>query len=118
MKPGARLILLEELISETPDLVPGQWIDLLMLAITGGRERMEKEYSELFSSASFELEEVVPDGRSAEHPHSEGAGNDSGIAYFLRLSRASSNNFEELAIIVRHVAVQLGRAGSPQANLS
>ena len=79
MKPGARLILLEELISETPDLVPGQWID--------GRERMEKEYSELFSSASFELEDVVPDGRSAEHPHSEGAGNDSGIAYFLRLSR-------------------------------
>ena len=60
MKPGARLILLEELISETPDLVSGNWIDLLMVAIIGGRERMEKEYSELFSSASFELEEVVP----------------------------------------------------------
>jgi hypothetical protein len=60
MKPGARLILLEELIPETPGLVPGKWIDLLMLAITGGRERTEKEYSELLSSASFELEEVVP----------------------------------------------------------
>ena len=35
-EPGSRLILLEELIPETPDLVPGKWIDLLMLAITGG----------------------------------------------------------------------------------
>jgi hypothetical protein len=60
MKPGARLILLEELIPETPEFVPGKWIDVLMLAITGGRERTEKEYRELLSSASCELEEVVP----------------------------------------------------------
>jgi O-methyltransferase domain len=60
IKPGARLILLEELIPETTGLVPGKWIDVLMLAITGGRERTEKEYSELLSSASCELEEVVP----------------------------------------------------------
>ena len=40
--------------------MPGKWIDLLMLAITGGRERTEKECSELLSSGSFELEEVVP----------------------------------------------------------
>jgi O-methyltransferase domain len=60
MKPGARLMLLEELIPETPDLVPGKWIDVLMLAITGGRERTQKEYSELLSAANFELEDVVP----------------------------------------------------------
>ena len=60
MKPGARLILLEELIPETPELVPGKWIDLLMLAITGGRERTKKEYCELLSVAGFSLEEVVP----------------------------------------------------------
>ncbi|MDX6457330.1 MAG: hypothetical protein QOJ51_223 [Acidobacteriaceae bacterium] len=60
MKPGARLLLLEELIPETPEFVPGKWIDLLMLAITGGRERTEKEYRELLSAAHFELEEVVP----------------------------------------------------------
>jgi hypothetical protein len=60
MKPGARLLLLEELIPETPAVVPGKWIDLLMLAITGGRERTEKEYRELLSAAHFELEEVVP----------------------------------------------------------
>jgi hypothetical protein len=60
MKPGARLVLLEELIPETPELVAGKWIDLLMLAITGGRERTEKEYRELLSAAGFELEEVRP----------------------------------------------------------
>jgi hypothetical protein len=60
MKPGARLILLEELIPEVPYLVPGKWIDVLMLAITGGRERTENEYSELLSAANFEMEEVVP----------------------------------------------------------
>jgi hypothetical protein len=59
MKPGACLVLLEELIPETPELVPGKWIDLLMLAITGGRERTENEYRELLSAAGFELEEVV-----------------------------------------------------------
>jgi hypothetical protein len=60
MKPGARLLLLEELIPETPEFVPGKWIDLLMLAITGGRERTETEYRELLSAANFEFEEVVP----------------------------------------------------------
>jgi O-methyltransferase domain/Dimerisation domain len=60
MKPGARLILLEELIPETPEFVPGKWIDLLMLTITGGRERTEKEYRELLLAAGFGLEEVVP----------------------------------------------------------
>lgn len=39
MKLGSRLILLEELIPETSELVPGKWIDVLMLAITGARER-------------------------------------------------------------------------------
>jgi hypothetical protein len=60
MKPGARLILLEELIPEVPDFVLGKWMDVLMLAITGGRERTKNEYSELLSAASFELEDVVP----------------------------------------------------------
>jgi hypothetical protein len=60
IKPGAGLILLEELIPETPEFGPGKWIDPLMLAITGGRERTEKEYRELLLAAGFALEEVVP----------------------------------------------------------
>jgi O-methyltransferase domain len=30
-----------------------------MLAITGGRERTEKEYRELLSAAGFELDELI-----------------------------------------------------------
>jgi hypothetical protein len=37
----------------------GKWLDLLMLAIPGGRERTEMEFRELFSSAGFDLEDVV-----------------------------------------------------------
>jgi hypothetical protein len=59
MKPGARLVLLEEVIPETPEIVPGKWIDVLMLAITCGRERTENQYRQLLSAAGFELEEVV-----------------------------------------------------------
>jgi hypothetical protein len=39
--------------------VPGEWIDLVMLAITGGRERTERQYRELLSASGSELEEVV-----------------------------------------------------------
>jgi O-methyltransferase domain len=70
MKPGARLLVLEELIPETPELVPGKWIDLLMLAITGGRERTEKEYRELLSRA-LRIRRSGSDDWSGEHPHSK-----------------------------------------------
>jgi hypothetical protein len=60
MKSGARLILLEELIPESAEAVPGKWLDVLMLAMTGGRERTEKEYGDLLFNVGFKLEEVVP----------------------------------------------------------
>jgi hypothetical protein len=71
MKPGARLLVLEELIPETPELVPGKWIALLMLAITGGRERTEKEYHELLSRA-LRIRRSDSDDWSGEHPHRKG----------------------------------------------
>ena len=60
MKPGGRLILIEEVIPDGAEAVPGKWLDMLMMATTGGRERTEKEYRELLSTGGFELEEVVP----------------------------------------------------------
>jgi hypothetical protein len=59
MKPGARLAVLEEIIPDTPQFSFGKWLDLLMLAIPGGRERTEVEFRELLSSAGFDLEDVV-----------------------------------------------------------
>jgi hypothetical protein len=60
MKPGGRLVILEDVISETPEFGFGKWVDLLMLAVPGGRERTEREFSELLAVAGFELEEVIP----------------------------------------------------------
>ena len=38
----------------------GKMMDLHMLVITGGMERTEAEYRELFSATGFELVRVVP----------------------------------------------------------
>ena len=59
MKPDSRIAVLEEIIPETSQFTFGKWMDLLMLTVVGGRERTETEFRELFSSAGFELEEVV-----------------------------------------------------------
>jgi hypothetical protein len=59
MKLGARLVLLEEIIPETRELVPGKWIDLLMLSITGGEERTEN-IANCAQRRTSNLEEVVP----------------------------------------------------------
>lgn len=57
--PESRVVLIEEIIPDTPELTWGKWIDLHMLAVTGGRERTISEYSDLFAKAGFELEKVV-----------------------------------------------------------
>jgi hypothetical protein len=99
MKPGARLILLEELIPETPDLVPGKWIDLLMLAITGGRERTGREYTELLSTASFELEEVVPTTGPLSIVIAKAKGNS------LRVTRSSFDMPNSTASVERYTSL-------------
>jgi hypothetical protein len=60
MTPGARLVLLETVIPETPEFTFGKWMDLLMLTILGGQERTGAEYSELYAKAGFEMEQIVP----------------------------------------------------------
>ncbi|HMF74714.1 MAG TPA: methyltransferase [Bryobacteraceae bacterium] len=60
MKPDSRLALLDDIIPETPEFTFGKWLDLLMLAVPGGRERTETEFRELLSAAGFEVEVIVP----------------------------------------------------------
>jgi hypothetical protein len=59
MKPTARLIVVESVISEGPAFNFGKWTDLQMLVCIGGRERTETEYRLLLSAAGFDLLEVV-----------------------------------------------------------
>ena len=60
MKADSRVVVIEEIIPETPELTWGKWLDLHMLAMAGGRERTATEYSELLTKSGFEIEQVVP----------------------------------------------------------
>jgi hypothetical protein len=51
-RPGARVLLIESIIAETPDPSWPKILDLWMLAI-GGKQRTQREYAELLSAAGF-----------------------------------------------------------------
>jgi O-methyltransferase domain len=54
------LLLVEWGLSEPNLPSTGQLMDLLMLVVTGGKERTPDEYGQLFSGAGFRLSRVVP----------------------------------------------------------
>ncbi len=56
-----RLLVIEQVVTSTPDLSFAKLVDLEMLALTvGGRERTEAEFAELFASAGLALTGVFP----------------------------------------------------------
>ncbi len=60
MADGGKLILVEQIVPEDNSPTFAKFIDINMLVITGGRERTEKEFAELFTAAGFRLTRVVP----------------------------------------------------------
>jgi hypothetical protein len=68
MAPDARLLILERMVPELvgPDDAPTLLVDLLMLLVTGGRERTEREFAALLDAAGLELcsvsEPIAPFG--------------------------------------------------------
>jgi hypothetical protein len=56
----ARLLIIETLVAETPGPHFSKTLDILMLALTGGRERTPAEHARLLETAGFELERVLP----------------------------------------------------------
>ncbi|HYM93005.1 MAG TPA: methyltransferase, partial [Chitinophagaceae bacterium] len=48
MRSGSKLLIFEAVIPEGNEPHPGKFMDINMLAMTGGRERTEKEFRELF----------------------------------------------------------------------
>jgi hypothetical protein len=59
-RPGARLALVEWVLSETSDVDAGKWMDINMLVNAGGRERTASEFRMLYDRAGFELEQIIP----------------------------------------------------------
>jgi hypothetical protein len=60
MGRDARLLLVEMVIPPGDAPHPAKMLDMLMLILTGGRERTEEEYADLLGRAGFRLLRVVP----------------------------------------------------------
>jgi len=60
MVPTGRLLVLETVLPEGDEPHVGKLLDILMLALVGGRERTEREYAALFDRAGLRLDRTVP----------------------------------------------------------
>jgi hypothetical protein len=58
--PGARVLIIETLVPDIPGPHFGKTVDIIMLAVTGGRERTEKQHAALLASTGFEFVRVLP----------------------------------------------------------
>ena len=59
MKPGSKLLVIESVIPEEDSPHPGKYMDINMLAMTGGMERTEKEFAALLQKAGLKLTRVI-----------------------------------------------------------
>ena len=57
---AGKLLVVETVLPPGEEPSFGKWLDLHMLAITGGRERTAAEYDALFQAAGFALARVLP----------------------------------------------------------
>lgn len=60
MPGNGRILLVEMVIPEGNEFHPSKLLDMIMLAVAGGKERTVKEYADLFNQAGFKLSAVVP----------------------------------------------------------
>jgi hypothetical protein len=57
--PHARVLVIETLVSEAPGPHFGKTLDVIMLAVTGGRERTRSHFAALLAGAGLRLERVI-----------------------------------------------------------
>jgi hypothetical protein len=59
MAPGGKVLVVESVVPTGDEPHPSKWLDIIMLAVPGGRERTRAEYETLFASAGLKLERIV-----------------------------------------------------------
>jgi hypothetical protein len=60
MNPGGRILIVEMVLPPGAEPHPGKVLDVIMLAIAGGRERTAEEYGQLLAPVGLRVERVVP----------------------------------------------------------
>lgn len=56
----ARVLIVETIVAEDPGPHFGKVLDIVMLAVTGGRERTRSQFAALLADAGFQIERIVP----------------------------------------------------------
>jgi hypothetical protein len=59
-RPAAKVLVIENVLTEEGGDPRGRTLDIIMLAVTGGRERTASELGVLFERAGLEARRVVP----------------------------------------------------------
>jgi hypothetical protein len=57
---GGKVLVVESVIPGGDEPHPGKWLDVIMLAVPGGRERTAAEYEALLEAAGLKLQRIVP----------------------------------------------------------
>lgn len=57
---GSHLLVIEQVLPPAAGPHPAKVLDVVMLTLTGGRERTRDEYAALFEAGGFRLDKVVP----------------------------------------------------------
>lgn len=60
MDEKARILVVDAVLPAGDEPHPGKVMDILMMALTEGRERTEQEFRELYERAGLELTKVIP----------------------------------------------------------
>ena len=58
-QPGARLLVVDTVLSDEPGPDYAKSLDILMLAATGGGERTATEYRQLLAAAAFDVRRLT-----------------------------------------------------------
>ena len=59
MHEGSKILVIEAVIPKGNTGHPGKFMDINMMAMTGGKERTEAEYASLFANSGLKLERVI-----------------------------------------------------------
>lgn len=59
IRPGGKLLLVERLIDDGNEPCWGKFVDLVMLVVSGGRERTVAEYTSMYADAGFTLTRTI-----------------------------------------------------------
>jgi hypothetical protein len=60
MKPSAKLLIVEPLMAPANEKDYAKCMDVLMMALTGGKERTEEDFRYLLTQAGFKIDSITP----------------------------------------------------------